>query len=118
MYFLMSNFGEWLRDELAQHGISQTELAYKIGVTPAQVSRIISGERSTSNEVLVNIAHILKLPPEQVYRAAGILPPESEINELVEQIVHETTDMPEQDQQEVLAFIRMKNNLRAQRKKK
>lgn len=34
---------------------------------------------------------------------------------MIEQILNETQDMPEIDQQEVLAFIRMKNNLRKQR---
>lgn len=58
MCFLMSNFGGWLRDKLEQHRIHQTQLAYMVGVTPAQVSRIISGERSPSNEVLVKAEDI------------------------------------------------------------
>lgn len=98
--------------------MSQTELAHLIGVTPAQVSRIISGERSTTNDTLINISHVLKLPQEIVLRAAGVLKAQPNVNEMIEQILHEVEGMPEADQQEILAFIRMKNNLRQQRKKK
>lgn len=114
----MSKLGDWLRTELETRRISQTELAFMIGVRPAQVSRIISGERSTTAETLQGIARAFKMPLQQVYRAAGILPPAPEVNEMIEQILYEIGDLPEADQQEVLAFIRMKNNLRTQRKKK
>lgn len=70
----MINFGEWLRKELEDKRISQTELANQIRVTPAQVSRIISGERSTTNETLIAIAHALKVPPITILRKAGLLP--------------------------------------------
>lgn len=68
------NFGDWLRNELETQRISQTELAYQIGVTPAQVSRIISGERATTTETLTSIAHILKISPITIFRHAGLLP--------------------------------------------
>jgi len=69
-------------------------------------------------ETLSALAKALEIPQITILRKAGILPPAPEANELVEQIVHETSNMPEQDQQEILAFIRMKNNLREKGKKK
>lgn len=45
-----------------------------IGVHPPQVSRIISGERSTTNETLTAIAHALKISPLTLFRKAGLLP--------------------------------------------
>lgn len=64
-------FGEWLKKELARAGISQTDLANRIGLQPPQVSRIISGTRGTDLDVLEAIANVLKIPPEVVFRAAA-----------------------------------------------
>jgi len=111
-------FGSWLAVQLKLQGITQTELAERIGVQPPQVSRIISGQRSPTVDLLISISDALRIPREETFRMAGILPPVPDVDKLVEQIIHETQDMPDQDQQEILAFIRMKNNLRTQRKKK
>lgn len=67
-------FGEWLKKELDNKKITQSELAQMIGVHPPQVSRIISGERSTTNETLIAIAHALKISPITLFRKAGLLP--------------------------------------------
>jgi transcriptional regulator with XRE-family HTH domain len=74
-------FGEWLKQELEQKRITQSDLAQMIGVHPPQVSRIISGERATTPETLISIAHALKLSPITIFRKAGLLPqgPENEI---------------------------------------
>lgn len=73
-FVTMSKFGDWLKSELESKKISQTELAYQIGVTPAQVSRIISGDRATTNDTLTAIAHALKVSPIKIFRKAGLLP--------------------------------------------
>ena len=62
------------------------------------------------------IAKGLKLPPEQVYRAAGLLPPERGIDEEIQQIAYEAGELNKSDQAEVLAFIRMLNNLHGKKK--
>jgi len=113
-----TDFGIWLKLQLEEQDMTQSELAEKIGVQPPQISRIISGERGPTTETLIKMADALRMPREKIFRAAGIIAPEPNINETVEQILHETQSMSEQDQQEILAFIRMKNNLRQQRKKK
>lgn len=109
-------FGDWLKAVLDEKGISQAELARRIKVQPSQISHIISGERGTSPEGYLSIARALNLSPETVYRAAGLLPPKPEIDEQIEQIMHEVTQMDQQDQAEVLAYVRMKRNLREKQK--
>lgn len=112
------DFADWLREQMKIRDWSQADLARASHISPTQIARILSRERNVGNDAIIAIARALQLPPEQVYRAAGILPPAPEINELIEQIIHETQTLPENDQQEILAFIRMKNNLRKQRIKK
>jgi transcriptional regulator with XRE-family HTH domain len=67
-------FGEWLKEELDRQKISQTSLAFQVGVTPAQISRIISGDRASTTDTLAAIAHALKISPVTILRKAGLLP--------------------------------------------
>lgn len=113
--FMKSNvttLGEWIRAGLKDAGKNQVWLAEKIGVQPPQVSRIISGVSEPTPDLLSSISDALGKPREQIYRAAGLLPPVAKVDEEMESILHEITKLPKDDQREVLAFIRIKNNLR------
>jgi hypothetical protein len=56
------------------------------------------------------ISRALKLPPEIVFRAAGILPPERASEEVIEEIIHLTSDLPESERSEILAYVRMRKD--------
>jgi len=106
------NFSEWLLLALEEREWSQADLARAAGVSKAAISDIISGRRNVGKDAATSMANALKLPPEQVFRAAGLLPPAIHIDEELEQILHEIEKLPKSDREEILAFIRMKNNLR------
>jgi transcriptional regulator with XRE-family HTH domain len=59
---------------LSEKGWTQAELARRSGVSPAQITRVLSGERGLGEQSILAIAEALKLPPDEVYRAAGLLP--------------------------------------------
>ncbi|HLE52678.1 MAG TPA: helix-turn-helix transcriptional regulator [Anaerolineales bacterium] len=106
-------FANWLNEKMREHNWSQSDLARASGLTRQAISYYLSQKSKQPDEfALQRIAHALKLPPEQVYRAAGILPPKTSTDEMIEQILHEVSKLPKTDQEEILAFIRMKNNLR------
>jgi DNA-binding Xre family transcriptional regulator len=67
----METFGEWLKPILQKEKISQKDLADRIGVTPAQVSRIISGDRGVELNLIYKIARAIHHQPEEVYRRAA-----------------------------------------------
>ncbi len=74
----MSNivFAEWVREQRARRRWSQTELANALGVKPTHVSRIESGERGTSVDLLIKLSEIFRIPLEEVvYMAAGYKSP-------------------------------------------
>jgi transcriptional regulator with XRE-family HTH domain len=102
----MENFGDWLREELKDRGMSQKDLAVRSGITPAQISRIISGSRGAGEESLSAIARALKLPLETVFRAAGILPKRNAISEKREEAYHVINGFPEHDLDTVIAVLR------------
>src|SRR5687767_7231595 len=114
--FMTSNtatsLGIWIKTCLEEVGENQVWLANKIGVTPPQVSRIISGYSVAPPETLGAIADALGKPRIQAYRAAGYIEQVTATERDIEDIIHEVEKLPRQDQAEVLAFIRMKRNLR------
>jgi len=62
--------------------------------------------------MLMKLAHALKISPEMIFRRAGLLPPKPEVDEQIEEILHEAAQLTEAERKELLAYIRMKRNLR------
>lgn len=82
--FLMSNrqnLSNWLQTELHSRNWTQSELARVSGLHRAIISKIVLQGSDPTPETLEAIAKALKLPPEQVYRVAGILPQAPDIAE-------------------------------------
>lgn len=113
----MERFSDWLLKELKTRDMTQSELAHMAGLGSGTISNIMIGKRQVGQDTLVKIAHALKLPPETVFRAAGLLPPESQTTELIEQIAHLTEELPEQEQQDILEFVKLRHRLAEQRGK-
>jgi transcriptional regulator with XRE-family HTH domain len=107
-----TTFAEWLQVALDERGMSQSDLANAAGIGRGSLSDIVSGRRKVGVELATSIAKGLNIKPDIVFRAAGLLPPARDINEELEQILHEVEQLPKADREEVLAFIRMKSNLR------
>ncbi|GEM_PF-660735 len=107
-YYLMEKpFSEWLVNELTKRGMTQSDLAAASGTTPAQISRIISGSRGVGEKTLSMIAKGLDLPPELVFRAAGFLPQQKEVNELVEQLVNQASVLEDEDIYELIEIAKV-----------
>jgi len=70
-----TDFTEWLTNELTVKGWDQAELSRRSGITTAHISRIMTGQRHPGSDALSGIARALRLPPEDVFRRAGLLPP-------------------------------------------
>lgn len=116
-------FPEWLSTELETRKMSQVELAKKSGVTPAQISRILSGQRGAEAKTLYAIAIALKVPPEEVYRIAGIwnekeLPDDGLLKRI--NILYHTLKDPENKTRalEYLQFLTQLEEKNARRRKK
>lgn len=112
---VMENFGSWLQAEIDKRGISQADLSRISGLTTAGIAYLINGRRNAGQDACNKIASALRLPPETVFRAAGLLPPISEIDELKAQMLDLTADMSREEQREVIEYLRMKRRLREER---
>jgi antitoxin HigA-1 len=56
--------GEILADELAEIGVSPTELARQLKVPPNRITQIIQGKRSITGDTALRLAHWFKTSPE------------------------------------------------------
>lgn len=85
-----SNFPERLAALLAEHNMTQLELAARIGVTRAAMSRYVSGEREPRFVTLVRIAEELDVHIDD------LISPEANSVETALRIVARTTLSEEQ----------------------
>jgi len=81
-------FSNWLQNQLAKRDWSQADLSKRSGLHRAIISKVILGSSMPTPETLETIARGLGLSTEIVFRAAGLLPPEPETNEMIEKLNH------------------------------
>jgi transcriptional regulator with XRE-family HTH domain len=84
----MENFSEWLLEELKKRNWSQSDLSRMAGISPGTISNVISGAKGLGYETGKAIAHAFKIPPEEIFRVAGILPPKPNADEWLEEMNH------------------------------
>ena len=70
------SFGTWLGIQLQERGWSQSDLARESGLTRQTIGDYLSDNADFPDDnALRQIALALKVPAEQIYRAAGVLRP-------------------------------------------
>ena len=106
-------FNDWLLDRLKEKEWSQADLARASGLTTAAISKYING-RTPDDTALSKIAKALKLPAETVYRAAGVLPPVTYLDERRAELLHILSDLNDDDIEELYIIAKVKS----ERKKK
>lgn len=104
------DFGKWLKGQLDERRMSQTELAHIIGVRPAQISRMVSGDRGPGPVVLWRIAEAFQISLEDLFRMAfGIQskkPPRSGADKRIEEIQRIVFDLPDAEAEDVVRYAR------------
>ncbi len=100
-------FAEWLQGELDKRGWKASDLARRGGTAPSQLSRILNKERGVGPEACREIARGLKLPPETVFRQAGLLPPDVDGDAPARrELLHLFEQLPAGDRGLVLSMVR------------
>lgn len=94
-FYMDKEFPIWLRDQRIDRGWSQSDLARTANINRQVISDYEGFKRKNYDEtILRKIARALKLPPEQVFRAAGLLPPKPEEDPWVEEMSHKINLVP------------------------
>lgn len=101
-------FSSWLQDEMNSRGWSNAELARQAGVTRGAIGNILRGDRKTGPELCAAIARALDLPPETVFRKAGLLPPTTKKPAQINELDHLAYMMDDDDLQELIDYAKMR----------
>jgi len=72
----MYDFVAWLNAEMEKQGWSLQQTAQRVGVSHTVVTNIANGQARPSADFCRRIALVFQLSPEEVFRHAGLLPPE------------------------------------------
>lgn len=108
-------FPQWLRQELEKREWSQVDLSRKTGISNAQVTRILSGERGFGVEALVAISNALNISPITIIRKAGLLPPGPDDKINFEDWQYLLEKMTPEEREEFWRFGNMKIEMRQEK---
>jgi len=81
-------FSEWLQSEMDKRDWSQSDCARAADLNRAVINKLLNGKCKPQPSTLGAIAHAFKIPVETAYRAAGLLPPNADHDDTMEQLVH------------------------------
>lgn len=103
----METFGDWLQGELDKRGMKQADLARESGLTTATISRLITQQRGPDDATCLKISKALGIPVEDVFRRAGKLPPQSELEHdpTLREIYEVVKQLTEEQRAAVLEFV-------------
>lgn len=102
----MTEFVDWLSNEIRERGWGNNELARRSGVTSSSMSRLLTEQNNPGLEICIGIADALGYPPEYVLRKAGLLPPlpASPDDERIKEVREIMRNLPEADQEEIRQY--------------
>ena len=101
-------FVDWLDNELQKRRWTPARLAREAGITKGALSHIFNGTRQPGVVMIKAIARALHLPPEQVFRVAGLLEsePDPEATPSLGEWIQIFMDADEQTREHMLANAR------------
>lgn len=114
-YISMESFSVWLLKELKYRDITQSRLAQIAGLGSGTISNIMTGNRKVGSETLGKIAKALNIPIEEVFRAAGMLPPVQNLKDnLADRFSEILAELPEEDIDELynIAILKLERKQR------
>jgi transcriptional regulator with XRE-family HTH domain len=81
-------FSEWLQSEMDKRDWSQSDCARAADLNRAVINKLLNGKCKPQPSTLGAISRAFKIPVETAYRAAGLLPPNADQDDTMEQLVH------------------------------
>lgn len=102
----MESLAEWLVTKLVAQGWSRSEAARRGEISPSMLDKVINGHANAGPEFCRGIARAFKLPPEEVFRRAGLLPSEPEESQSERELLHIFRELPEDERERLKAIGR------------
>jgi len=107
-----TKFSHWLMHEMNKRELSQADLARASGLTRQAISYYLAGKSKQPDEIaLQQIARAFKISVEEIYRAAGILPPVTESSARSRQVEHLLSQLPPEEYEGMVEYIKLRLKL-------
>lgn len=110
-----NNFRTYVTKEMNKRGWSPSDLARAAGVAKSTISMNLNDNRQPGTILCNGIARAFGVPPEEIYRLAGILPSEPKTNQTIEKINHTVSGLPPEEQVNVLEYALLRRRLAEER---
>lgn len=102
-------FSEWIVVELDERGWSRSEAARRGGISPSMFDKVINGHAKPGIKFIEGLAKAFKISEAEVLMHMS---QQERVDPWVVEMLAEAEKLNDDDRREVLAYIRMKNNLR------
>ena len=99
-------FEDWLRSELEERGWSRSEAARRGGISASMFDKVINGYARPGLDFCKGVAQAFRMPLEDVFRRAGILPPLPSDAPYLQEAIELFSRLPEELQEVVLTQMR------------
>jgi len=107
------DFGDNLIRILKKKGWSQAELARRTGRSRTAISDVISGQRAIGRDLALDIAEAFDMPPDEMFRLAGLLPPKPDADQTLDRIDYLYHSLHDPDNKkkalEYMEFLKMQD---------
>ena len=118
---MTTTFVAWLTTQMEARGWTQADLARHAKLGRATINRVLTGDRNAGPAVCAGIARAFDMPVEEVYRIAGLLPPDVvlpfERDASIQELLHILRDMDADERRDIAdyAAFRFKQRRRQSR---
>ena len=97
----------WLNEQLQRRNWSIREAARQIGVSHTSISDLINGQMNASPEMCNRLARVFDVPAVDLFRRAGLLPPETGNEEpSLREALHLFRELPPERRKTILIAMR------------
>lgn len=105
---IAKQLGQRIRDLRMEHHMSQEELSFKAGLSPAHLGQIERALKNPTVDTIAKIAVALDVPVAALFSLDAV--PVSSQNVLIEKINAQLKNMSEDEQKDILRIIRIFRN--------
>lgn len=104
----MESIRDYLNSELNKRNWKAADLARCSGLDTGLISNIMNGNRNMGTASATAIAKALHVPPEQVFRKAGLLPEIPKNDERTEELLFLYNSLPEREQENLISYVQIR----------
>ena len=109
-------FGRQVRNLRQHKKMSQEELAFKAGLSPAHLGQIERAQKKPTLETIGRLAEALEVPVANLFSCEASVSSETSPNNIMEKINSQLIAMSEEDQKDILRSIRIFRRSRSRSK--